>query len=38
MQGEAAGIFLGMLDGWDGRCDTSACAFVEVPIAYSVLF
>lgn len=28
------------VDGWDGRCDTSARAFVELPaysVAYSVL-
>lgn len=38
MEGEAAGISVGMLHGWDGRCDTSARASVEVPVAYSVLF
>lgn len=38
MEGEAAGISVGMLDGWDGRCGTLARAFIEVPIAYSVLF
>jgi len=37
-EGEAAGVCGGMLGGQRGRCNTLARAFVEVPVAYYILF
>lgn len=35
---EAAGVYLGMLDGQAGGCNTPVHVLVEVPLAYYILF